>query len=236
MRDAPSQRVSWKPLCRWESRSWASADQAGRDARVPGGVHQRINGTMGFHETSDRVDHMPRENPACPPRRPRSQPQSPNRYNPVMKSAVVASTTLLLLSCPMLPAGAQKSPEKQSPWTAGPPRTFASVDALKRWGQSSAFGGGIVSEPFKLGPHTVYVVNRTHTSGVLTAELSVYAVDRDGKGVTQALFQPTRMASLSTRLVDGAIVCEARDPQTGKKVPTLTITRHLFDSMPWPSR
>lgn len=151
-----------------------------------------------------------------------------------MKSAVVASTTLLLLASPILPVGAQKTTERSSTVNA-PPRTFASVDALKRWGQSSAFGGGNVSEPFKLGEFTVYVVNRMHTSGVLTAELSVYAVDRDRKGVTLALFQPTRMASLSTRLVDGAIVCEARDPQTGKKVPTLTITRHLFDSMPWPS-
>jgi hypothetical protein len=63
---------------------------------------------------------------------------------------------------------------------------------MQRWGASSAFGGGGVSEASKLGRHTVYVVHRMHTSGVLTAEVSIYTVNDDGKRVSLALFQPAR--------------------------------------------
>ena len=80
--------------------------------------------------------------------------------------------------------------EKPTPGGANPPWTFSSIDEMKRWGESSAFGGGTVSEPFKLGEHTIYVVNRMHTSGMLTSELSIYTVNQDGKGVSLALFQP----------------------------------------------
>ena len=91
----------------------------------------------------------------------------------------------------------------------------------------------MVSEPYKLGEHTIYVVNRMHTSGMLTSELSIYVVNQDGKGVSLALFQPARYMGISTKLVDDSIVCESKDPETGKTMTTLTITRHLFDKKPF---
>lgn len=110
-----------------------------------------------------------------------------------------------------------------------PPRVFSSIDEMKRWGNSSAFGGGGVSEAYTLGRHTVYVVHRMHTSGVLTAEVSIYTVNDDGKGVSLALFQPARCMGVSSKVVDDTIVCESRDPETGKTRTILTVTRHLFD-------
>ena len=48
-------------------------------------------------------------------------------------------------------AAGDDAKDKPTPGEASPPRTFASIDELKRWGESSAFGGGRVSEPYKLG-------------------------------------------------------------------------------------
>jgi hypothetical protein len=110
-----------------------------------------------------------------------------------------------------------------------PPRSFATAEALRNWGASSAWGGGIVSEPYKLGEHTVYVATRQHTSGRATAEVSLYTVDQDGKGLSLALFVPTRVMAISSRLDGDAIVFESRDGTTGKSVTVLTITRHLLD-------
>lgn len=116
--------------------------------------------------------------------------------------------------------------------STNPPLTFTSIEEMKRWGESSAFGGGMVSEPYKLGEHAVYVVNRMHTSGVLSAELSVYSTDQDGEGVSLVLFQPARYTGISTKLVDDTLVCESEDPETGKMTTILTISRHLFDLKP----
>lgn len=110
-----------------------------------------------------------------------------------------------------------------------PPRVFSSIDEMKRWGYSSAFGRGGVSEAFNLGRHTLYVVHRMHTSGMLTAEVSIYTVNDDGKGVSLALFQPARCMGVSSKVVDDTIVCESRDPETGKTSTIPTVTRHLFD-------
>lgn len=123
-------------------------------------------------------------------------------------------------------AGATKKP---TPESTIPPWTFASIEEMTQWGKSSAFGGGSVSEPCKLGEHTVYIVNRMHTSGMLTSELSIYALNQDGKGLSLSLFQPARYMGIETRLVDNRIVCVSKDPGTGKTEAILTITPELFD-------
>ena len=143
------------------------------------------------------------------------------------------TSLLMVLLVAIQFAGCDDATDKPTPGGANPPWTFASIDELKRWGESSAFGGGMVSEPYKLGEHTIYVVNRMHTSGMLTSELSIYTVNQDGKGVSLALFQPARYMGISTKLVDDTIVCESKDPETGKTMITLTITRHLFDKRPF---
>jgi hypothetical protein len=147
----------------------------------------------------------------------------------------LTSLLVILLIAIQSAAGADGK-NKHSESDANPPRSFASIGELKRWGESSAFGGGSVSAPYKLGEHTIYVVNRMHTSGLLTSELSIYTVNQDGKGMSLALFQPARCMGISTKLVDESIVCESKDPETGKTMTTLTITRHFFDKRPFPSR
>ena len=79
-------------------------------------------------------------------------------------------------------AGGDEATKKPAHRNTIPPWTFASIEEMKQWGESSAFGGGSVSEPHKLGEHTVYVVNRMHTSGMLTSELSIYTVNQNGTG------------------------------------------------------
>ncbi len=148
-------------------------------------------------------------------------------------SVKTLTSLLVVLLVAIQFAGGDDSTEKPSATGASLPWTFASIDEMKRWGESSAFGGGMVSEPYKLGEHTIYVVNRMHTSGMLTSELSIYVVNQDGKGVSLALFQPARYMGISTKLVDDSIVCESKDPETGKTMTTLTITRHLFDKKPF---
>jgi hypothetical protein len=146
------------------------------------------------------------------------------------------TSLLVLLLVAIQFAGGDDAMDNPTPRGANPPWTFASIAEMKRWGESSAFGGGMVSEPYRLGEHTIYVVNRMHTSGMLTSELSIYTVNQDGKGMSLALFQPARYMGISTKLVDDTIVCESKDPETGKTMTTLTITRHFFDKRPFPSR
>lgn len=153
----------------------------------------------------------------------------------IVKTITITSLLSMLIVAIQF-AGGDDGTEKLHPGNANVPWTFASIDEMKRWGESSAFGGGMVSEPYKLGEHTIYVVNRMHTSGMLTSELSIFVVNRDGKGVSLALFQPARYMAISTKLVDDTIVCESKDPETGKTVTTLTITRHLFEKRPFPPR
>ena len=150
----------------------------------------------------------------------------------IVKIILTSLFVVLLVAIPF--AGGDDGTEKLNPGVANLPWTFASIDAMKRWGESSAFGGGMVSEPYKMGEHTIYVVNRMHTSGVLTSELSIFVVNQDGKGVSLALFQPARYMGISTKLVDDTIVCESKDPETGKSMTTLTITRHFFDKRLFP--
>jgi hypothetical protein len=144
----------------------------------------------------------------------------------------LTSLLVVLLVAIQFAAGADTK-DKPTKSDANPPRSFASIAELKRWGESSAFGGGGLSAPYNLGEHTVYVVTRQHTSGMATAEVFIYTVNQDGKGVSLALFQPTRYMALSTRLVDDTIVCEGHDGKSGESVTTLTITRHLFDFRPF---
>ena len=148
-------------------------------------------------------------------------------------SVKTLTSLLVVLLVAIQFAGGDDSTEKPNAAGASLPWTFASIDEMKRWGESSAFCGGTVSEPYKLGEHTIYVVNRMHASGMLTSELSIYVVNQDGKGVSLALFQPARYMGISTKLVDDSIVCESKDPETGKTMTTLTITRHLFDKKPF---
>lgn len=131
-------------------------------------------------------------------------------------------------------AGGDEATKKPAPRNTIPPGKFASIEGMKQWGESSAFGGGLVSEPYKVGEHTVYVVNRMHTSGMLTSELSIYTVNQNGTGVSLSLFLPARCMGSEARLVDDRIVCESKDPETGKKMTTLAVTRHLFDIRPFP--
>jgi hypothetical protein len=151
----------------------------------------------------------------------------------IIMSVKTLTSLLVVLLVAIQFAGGDDSTEKPNTAGASLPWTFASIDEMKRWGESSAFGGGMVSEPYKLGEHTIYVVIRMHTSGMLTSELSIYVVNQDGKGVSLALFQPARYMGISTKLVDDSIVCESKDPETGKTMTTLTITRHLFDKKPF---
>lgn len=122
-------------------------------------------------------------------------------------------------------ADSQGTPAKRNEC---PPGSFASAEELTRWGQSSAFGGGSVAQ-YQLGEHQVYVVTRMHTSGMLSSELSVYARKLDGKGLQLALFRPTRYVGVTTRLVEGAIVCEQEDKTTRRTVTVLTITKNFFE-------
>ena len=50
---------------------------------------------------------------------------------------------VLLLSIQF--AGSDDAKDNPTPAGANPPRTFASVDEMKRWGESSAHGGGAVA-------------------------------------------------------------------------------------------
>jgi len=145
--------------------------------------------------------------------------------------------TYLFLATGTIPhAAGQSTKSLTAPRDAGPPRFVRSVAELERWSHSVGLGEARLSEPYAIGGRTVRIVLRSFTSGVMTSDLTLWTVDREGKGLSLALHIPTRMTHMATRKVGDSIVVETPDPETGKLVVALTISPRLLESSPWPPR
>ena len=92
---------------------------------------------------------------------------------------MVAALVTAVPGCGRVAAPPPPGPEADSLLGTRCPGEFGSEEALRRWGESSAFGGGWVTELAFRG-HRLAVVFRFHTSGTSSSEPFVF-VERAGR-------------------------------------------------------